>query len=73
MINNNAFILTEEELRRYNKWATEIATAMGNADIESWSVNVTFNFSNYGTAIVAHSGCGTDRSGDLIIRDETDW
>lgn len=71
MIDNDAFILTEDELKRYNEWATKISVAMGNADIESWSLDVTFSFSNLGTDIVARCASAVDRSGDLMIREES--
>ena len=45
---------------------------MGNAEIESWTLNVTFSFSNLGTDIIAHCG-GADHSRDLIIRDESGY
>lgn len=73
MIGNEAFTLTEEELTRYNEWAEGYATAMCNADIESWTLEVTFSFSNMGTDIVAHCADADDRSHDLIIRSESDW
>ena len=49
MITNEAFMLNDEELARYNEWAEKIAQGMGDADIESWTLNVTFSFSNLGT------------------------
>lgn len=69
MITNEAFMLNEEELARYNEWASKIATAMVDAEIE-WELEVTFNFSNLGTDIVAHC-CGADQKSDLIIRNES--
>lgn len=73
MIDNAVFTLTDEELMGYNAWAEKIATDMGNAEVESWTLNVTFSFSNLGTAVVAHCSSASDRNGDLVIREETDW
>lgn len=70
MITNEAFMLNEKELARYNKWASKIATAMVDAEIESWDLEVTFSFSNLGTDIVAHCG-GADQKSDLVIRNES--
>lgn len=69
MIDNSAFMLTEEELVKYNAWAEKIATAMVDADMESWTFSVKFSFSNYGTGIVAHCESNLDSSADLEIRD----
>lgn len=52
MVDNRAFELTDEELVRYNEWASRIATAMVDAEIESWTLSVTFSFSNLGTDVV---------------------
>ena len=71
MIDNNVFTLTDEELVSYNEWATKIAIAMGKSDIESWTLNVTFSFSNLGTGVIAHLS-SSSRHSDLIIRDELD-
>jgi len=71
MIDNRAFALTDEELVRYNEWATKIATAMGEGEVESWTLSVSFNFSNLGTSIIAYV-LDSDRRIDLIIRDELD-
>ena len=70
MIDNNAFMLTDEELVRYNAWASKIAEAMVNADIESWNLDVTFSFSNLGISIIAHSASSSDNRGDLVIRND---
>lgn len=70
MLDNSAFILSDEELVRYNEWANKIATAMGEAEIESWTLSVKFSFSNFGTGVRAHCESVSDRSGDLVIRDE---
>ena len=70
MISNEAFMLDAEELARYNAWAEKIAKGTVDAEIESWEIEVTFSFSNLGTDIVAHC-YGSDRSGDLVIRNES--
>lgn len=70
MITNEAFMLNEEELAHYNEWASKIATAMVDAEVESWELEVTFSFSNLGTDIVAHCA-GADQNNDLVIRDES--
>jgi hypothetical protein len=69
MTDNSDFILTEEELVKYNSWAKKTATAMGEADMESWTLSVTFSFSNFGTGVVAHCESNIDCSCDLVIRD----
>jgi len=70
MLDNSAFILSDEELVRYNEWANKISVAMGEADIESWTLSVKFSFSNFGTGVRAHCESALDRRGDLVIRDE---
>ncbi|MBV5341425.1 MAG: hypothetical protein J0665_18035 [Deltaproteobacteria bacterium] len=71
MIDNQAFALTDEEFVRYNEWATRNATAMVDAEIESWTISVTFSFCNLGTDIAAHLDDATDNRGDLVIRSES--
>lgn len=66
-MDNSDFILTEDELSRLNEWTGSIAKAMGDAEIESWTINVQFTFSNMGAGIVAK--CGSS-SASLTIREE---
>jgi hypothetical protein len=72
MIDNSVFMLTDEELSRYNAWARSISIAMSEAEVESWALNVTFSFSIVGTRVMAHCSSASDHSGDLVIRDEMD-
>lgn len=67
MITNAAFMLDDDELARYNEWAGKISRGMGEAGIESWTLNVTFSFSNLGTDIIAYCG-GADPADGLVIR-----
>jgi len=69
MIDNEVFTLTNVELASYNAWAGKIALAMGEAEIESWTLSVTFSFNNLGSTVVAHCE-SADRSGDLVVRHE---
>ena len=71
MIDNSVFALTDEELVLYNQWANRIATEMGNAEMESWTLQVTFSFSSFGTKIVAHCGVYNNKT-NLVIRDDMD-
>jgi hypothetical protein len=66
-MDNADFNLTEDELLRLNAWTESIARAMGTAEIESWTINVQFTFSNMGTGIVANCGSSND---SLTIREE---
>lgn len=66
MITNEAFLLNNEELARYNNWAENIATGMVEAEVESWTLNVTFSFCNLGTDIIAQCG-----KANLVIRNGT--
>lgn len=69
MIDNSAFTLTADELASYNAWARNITKDMAEAEIESWTLEVTFSFSTFGTGVRAHCA-SSDRSNDLVIRDE---
>ncbi len=69
MITNDDFVLSVEELVRYNEWAKKIAHGMGEAGIMSWTMNITFSFSNSGTDVTAHCR-GADKRSDLFIRSE---
>lgn len=70
MLDNSAFILTDEELARFNAWARNITTTMVDADVEPSALSVKFTFSNFGTGVRAHCESALDHSGDLVIRDE---
>ena len=70
MLDNSAFILTDEELARYNAWASNITAAMVNAELEPSDLSVKFTFSNFGTGVRAHCESALDHSCDLVIRDE---
>jgi len=69
MIDNSDLMLTDEELAKYNAWGEKVAIAMGEAEMESWTLSLTFSFSNLGTGVVAHCEENINCSGDLVIRD----
>ncbi len=70
MIFNDDFVLSAEELERYNGWAKKIAHGLGEAGNTSWTMNITFSFSNSGTDVIAHCR-GADYRCDLFLRNES--
>ena len=67
MLTNKSFILSDEQLAKYNEWAGRKVAAAFDADAgESQEIEIVFVFSSYGRCVEAK--CGSE----LFVLEEFD-